>query len=267
VKTILVSSSFDDMRLADFRFLEEAARLGDTVHALLWSDELIEQLTGKPPKFPLPERQYLLGAIRYVGQISVVNDPMQADLKPEVYAVREQDDTPARRQWAGSKGIEYRVIEERVLRLVPPPPAVPENPRSSRRKVVVTGCFDYFHSGHVRFFEECSELGDLYVVVGHDANIRLLKGEGHPLFPATERRYIVGSIRYVTEALISSGQGWMDAEPEFEKIRPDVYVVNEDGDRPEKRAFCQKQGIEYLVLKRLPKPGLARRSSTNLRGF
>lgn len=267
VKTILVSSSFDDMRCADFRFLEEAARLGQRLHALLWSDELIQRLTGKPPKFPQAERQYLLGAIRYVGQITVVNDLTYPDLKPQVYAVREGDDTSARRQWAGSRGIEYRVIEERVLRLVPPPPEVPVNPRSSRPKVVVTGCFDYFHSGHVRFFEECSELGDLYVVVGHDANIRLLKGEGHPLFPATERRYIVGSIRYVTEALISSGQGWMDAEPEFQRIRPDIYVVNEDGDRPEKRAFCQKHGIEYRVLKRLPKPGLARRSSTSLRGF
>ena len=49
--------------------------------------------------------------------------------------------------------------------------------------MIVTGCYDWFHSGHVRFFEEVSELGDLYVVVGNDANIRLLKGEGHPLFP------------------------------------------------------------------------------------
>ena len=30
----------------------------------------------------------------------------------------------------------------------------------------MTGCYDWFHSGHVRFFEEVSELGDLYVVAG-----------------------------------------------------------------------------------------------------
>jgi hypothetical protein len=59
----------------------------------------------------------------------------------------------------------------------------------------------------------------------------------------------------------------MDAEPEFEKIRPDIYAVNEDGDRPEKRAFCERHGIEYRVLKRLPKEGLPRRQSTALRGF
>jgi cytidyltransferase-like protein len=133
--------------------------------------------------------------------------------------------------------------------------------------VIVTGCYDWFHSGHVRFFEEVSALGDLYVVVGHDANVKLLKGGGHPMFSQDERRYMVQSVRFVKQALISSGQGWMDAEPEVAVIRPDIYAVNEDGDVPEKRAFCQQHGIEYVVLKRIPKEGLPKRQSTGLRGF
>ena len=103
--------------------------------------------------------------------------------------------------------------------------------------------------------------------MGHDANVRLLKGEGHPLFPADERRYVAGSIRYVKQALISTGHGWMDAEPEIERLKPDAYAVNEDGDKPEKRAFCAEHGLEYIVLKRTPKAGLPRRASTDLRGF
>jgi len=43
--------------------------------------------------------------------------------------------------------------------------------------------------------------------------------------------------------------------------------VNEDGDVPEKRGYCAEQGIEYVVLKRVPAPGLPKRSSTDLRGF
>jgi hypothetical protein len=31
--------------------------------------------------------------------------------------------------------------------------------------------------------------------------------------------------------------------------------------------YCQKPGIEYLVLKRAPAPGLPDRSSATLRGF
>ena len=58
-----------------------------------------------------------------------------------------------------------------------------------------------------------------------------------------ERRYMTGSIRHVRQALISSGNGWLDAEPEIERIKPDIYAVNEDGDQPEKRAYCEAHGI------------------------
>ena len=119
----------------------------------------------------------------------------------------------------------------------------------------------------VRFFEEISQLGDLYVAVGSDKTIGELKGKGHPMFPQEQRVFVCQSIRYVTQALIGTGSGWLDAEPEIHRLKPDIYAVNEDGDRPEKRELCQKNGIEYVVLKRLPKPGLARRESTTLRGF
>ena len=117
------------------------------------------------------------------------------------------------------------------------------------------------------FSKKSARYGDLYVVVGHDANIRLLKGEGHPLLPQDERRYVVGSIKFVKQALISSGEGWLDADPEIRKLKPDIYAVNEDGDKGGKREYCEKIGIEYLVLKRAPAPGLSKRSSTDLRGF
>jgi len=170
-----------------------------------------------------------------------------------------------RQLFCQKNGLEYRVLSEGQLGGFPetsPTPSIP-----GRKKVVVTGSFDWFHSGHVRFLEEVSALGDLYVIVGHDANIRLLKGEGHPLLPEAERRYVVGSIKFVKQTLISSGEGWLDADPEIKKLKPDIYAVNEDGDKGGKREYCQKLGIEYLVLKRTPAPGLPPRSSTILRGF
>ncbi len=132
--------------------------------------------------------------------------------------------------------------------------------------MVVTGCFDWLHTGHIRFFEEASALGDLYVCVGSDANVHFLKGKGHPFFSQDDRRYMVQSVRTVRQALITSGQGWMDAEPEIARIRPDYYVVNEDGDNEVKQAFCRQHGIEYVVLRRLPRPGLPPRESSALRG-
>jgi cytidyltransferase-like protein len=144
----------------------------------------------------------------------------------------------------------------------------PEGEPDPRRRtgVVVTGCYDWLHSGHVRFFIDAAALGELFVVVGSDANVELLKGPGHPLQSQDERRYMVGAVRHVERCLVSSGSGWMDAAPEIARIRPRFYVLNEDGDQPEKREFCREHGIEYVVLRRLPHPGLPARSSTDLRG-
>ena len=269
---IVAYGAFDNMRSSDIRFLQEAARLGP-LHVLLWSDALCRELTGEAPKFPQAERLYYLQAVRYVSGVHLIESPADSyglptvpGVRPKAWVVREADDDGDRRAFCRDHGLKYRVITDFELSQDPEAP-LPDPEPSGQKKVLVTGCYDFFHTGHIRFFEECSVLGALYVVVGHDTNIRLLKGEGHPMFDQDERCYMVGSIRYVTRALISSGSGWMDAAPEIDEIGPDIYAVNEDGDRPIKRDFCAEHGLEYVVLKRLPKPGLPRRESTHLRGF
>ena len=265
VKSVFVSGSFDDLQSGQVRFLEEAAKLG-RVHVLLWSDDAVRE----------PSRQAPQVSPRGAA-ISPGGDPLRRprdalDRRP-VGPDGGAGDGDRGETGQGEKrrrGNDWCRLSPHLLfspspRLrVPRPPSPVPAPRS---RVVVTGCYDWFHSGHVRFFEEVAALGNLYVVVGHDANIRLLKGEGHPMFPDHERQYMVQSIRHVTQALISTGDGWLDAEPEIERIKPDIYAVNEDGDRPEKRAYCEAHGIEYRVLKRVPKQGLPKRESRALRGF
>jgi cytidyltransferase-like protein len=272
MKTVVVSGSFNNIKSRDIRFLEEAAKIGPLT-ILLWSDDAYQQIKGRKPEFLQKERQYLLESVRYVqrvimadGMVSPDEIPHADGIKPDVWAVAESDDTFSKRHFCGSYGIEYSIMKEKDLAGFPVLP-IKADPASARKKVLVTGCYDWFHSGHVRFFEETSELGDLFVVVGSDENVRFLKGAGHPLLCEQERRYMVQSIRFVKQALISSSTGWMDAEPEIEQIKPDFYVVNEDGDKPEKREFCQAHGLAYVVLKRVPKPGLTARQSTDLRGF
>lgn len=268
-KQIVVAGGFDDLKSQDLRFLEEAARLGELT-VLLWTDDVVQRAAGKPPKFPLAERAYFLNAVRHVSNVVEMGtitglDMLPKNLQADIWADYELTACPAREKFAAERKVAYRIFTADDLKGFPEPPLMPS--AFGRKKVIVTGSFDWFHSGHVRFLEEVSELGDLFVIVGHDANIRLLKGEGHPLLPQAERRYVAGSIKFVKQALISSGNGWLDADPEIKKIQPDIYAVNEDGDKGGKRGYCQKLGIEYLVFKRQPAPGLPPRSSTGLRGF
>ena len=272
MKQVIISAGFDNLKSGHMRFLQEAARFGD-VNVLLWSDDVVRAVCGKAPKFPQAERKYLLQAVRYVKDVSIFdgkpdsNSLLALDIKPDVWVVDEAGDSPAKKAFCRVKGLEYRVITGEEIAGFPDPQGLDVDATAGRRKVVVTGCYDWFHSGHVRFFEEVSELGDLYVVVGHDENIKYLKGEGHPLLKQDERRYVVASIIHVKQCFVSTGMGWLDAEPEIRRIKPDMYAVNEDGDKPEKREFCEIMGIKYVVLKRTPKEGLTRRTSTNLRGF
>lgn len=132
------------------------------------------------------------------------------------------------------------------------------------KKVFVSGCFDLLHSGHIRFFEEAAELGQLYVSVGSDKTIEHLKNR-KTIYSEDERLYMVSSLKYVYQAFIAKGSGVLDFKKELEMIMPDIFFVNQDGDCIEKRQFVERLGIQYIVSNRIPKIHLPIRSTTALR--
>lgn len=134
------------------------------------------------------------------------------------------------------------------------------------QRVFVSGCFDMFHSGHVCFLRTAADYGDLFVSVGADETVHLLKNRP-PVYSQQERLYLIRALACVHEAVIADGVGLLDFEGDLRRVQPDVFVVNEDGDAPEKRQLCRDLGIEYVVLGREPAPGLPARSTTGLRSF
>lgn len=271
---ILVQGGFDTPGSSDIRFLQEAARLGP-LQVLLLSDSVFRERNGELPRFPQEERRYVLEAVRYVHSVELVEEAPDLDSLSHgrfgaraTWVVSERESNAGKRAFCRSHGLRLAVVEDSQVLGFPDHTTAEAPPASgARKRAFVTGCFDWLHSGHVRFFEEVSELGDLYVAVGNDESIRSLKGEAHPMYGQEERRYMVGAVRYVKKALITSGKGWMDSVAEIQQLKPDYWVVNEDGDRSEKREYCQKHGIEYRVLERLPREGLPARQSTELRGY
>ena len=132
------------------------------------------------------------------------------------------------------------------------------------KKVFVSGCYDLLHSGHVEFFRQASQYGDLYVGIGSDQTI--LGYKHHKTFyPEQERLFMVKSIKYVKDAYINAGDGIMDFVPTIDIVKPDIFVVNADGSSETKRKFCEERGIEYVVLQRTPAEGLTARSSTDIK--
>ncbi len=124
----------------------------------------------------------------------------------------------------------------------------------SKKTVMVSGCFDLLHAGHIAFFKTAAQYGRLHVFVGQDENIRFLKGKA-PYFSQEERRYMVEAVKYVEKAFIASGSGMLDFEPDMKQLKPDIFVVNSDGFTPEKRQLCEENGVQLIVLERIPEEG------------
>lgn len=132
------------------------------------------------------------------------------------------------------------------------------------KKVFVSGCFDLLHSGHIAFLQQAARYGDVYVALGSDRTVIDLKGRP-PVYSEDERRYMLRALACVKEVFISSGTGVLDFINEFHQVQPDIFIVNEDGNLPSKQELCEQNGVEYVVLQRTPRDGLAARSTTSLR--
>jgi cytidyltransferase-like protein len=135
---------------------------------------------------------------------------------------------------------------------------------NKKKKIFVSGCYDMLHSGHVAFFEEAAQYGDLYVGIGSDKTIYDLKAR-KPINTDVERLYMVKALRMVKDAWVNQGSGVLDFVDEIKALEPDIFFVNNDGHSPLKEKLCKELKIEYIVSKRVPYAGLPVRSTTALR--
>lgn len=135
---------------------------------------------------------------------------------------------------------------------------------SNNKKVFVSGCFDMLHSGHIAFLQEAAQYGDLYIGLGSDRTIRELKGR-ETINSEEERVYMLNALACVCKASVNKGSGLIDFLEDIKALKPDVFIVNEDGHSPEKVKLCSDLGIEYKILRRIPHANLPARSTTSLR--
>ncbi len=135
---------------------------------------------------------------------------------------------------------------------------------NSNKKVMVSGCFDLLHSGHVAFLKSAAGYGKLHVCLGSDQTVLNLK-KRKTINPEAERKYLLEALSCVYKVYVSSGSGYLDFLPEMDIIQPDIFIVNHDGHSADKETLCQQKGIQYIVLPRIPFASLAVRSTTALR--
>lgn len=96
-------------------------------------------------------------------------------------------------------------------------------------KVLVGGCFDILHYGHIHFLREAKKLGDhLIVALESDENLKRLKGSTRPIHNQKQRKEILESLKFVDEVLLLPE---MKTDSEYEKmvtkIAPHIIAITE----------------------------------------
>jgi len=96
-----------------------------------------------------------------------------------------------------------------------------------KKTVLVGGCFDILHYGHIYFLKEARKLGDyLIVILESDARIKKLKGQKRPIHNQKQRKEILESLKFVDEVLISKDiMTDQDYENLVKKINPQIIAI------------------------------------------
>ncbi|MBI4990530.1 adenylyltransferase/cytidyltransferase family protein [Candidatus Gottesmanbacteria bacterium] len=96
--------------------------------------------------------------------------------------------------------------------------------------VLVGGCFDILHIGHIKFLEEAKKTGDiLLVLLESDPKVKKLKGKNRPYFTQKERAQVIASLLYTDYViLLPEINQDRDYERLVMQLKPDIIAVTEN---------------------------------------
>jgi D-beta-D-heptose 7-phosphate kinase / D-beta-D-heptose 1-phosphate adenosyltransferase len=121
----------------------------------------------------------------------------------------------------GPESAQRKIVAVEELR-----PTLDRHRGTGRRVVFTNGCFDLLHAGHVEMLSFARAQGDTLVVgVNSDRSVRLIKGDGRPVYPAVERALILAALEAVDYVVVFDETR---AERIVRAVRPDVLVKGED---------------------------------------
>lgn len=93
--------------------------------------------------------------------------------------------------------------------------------------VLVGGCFDLLHLGHIKFLNAAKKQADLLMVMlESDTRVAKLKGQGRPINPQIIRAKMLAALAMVDYVVILPQYGSdQDYDQLIEKIKPDIIAT------------------------------------------
>lgn len=96
-----------------------------------------------------------------------------------------------------------------------------------KKVVLVGGCFDVLHPGHITFLEKAKKMGDfLVVLLESDEKIKKIKGNGRPIYSQKERAEVLEALKVVDKVVMLP---LLESEASYDrlvkKIKPDIIAT------------------------------------------
>lgn len=122
-------------------------------------------------------------------------------------------------------------------------------------RIIVSGCFDIIHPGHIHLLKEAAEIGDVIVIIARDSTIERYKNE-RPIIPEQQRLEVIKSIKYVTDAFLGSEGNGDHGYLQFAlTLKPDIIFLGPNQRTSVKylKKGLEKYNSEHVQVRRLDK--------------
>lgn len=121
------------------------------------------------------------------------------------------------------------------------------------KTVLVGGCFDLLHFGHISFLKAAKAQGDkLIVALESDDNVRKMKGDTRPIHTQEQRKIMLESLKFVDEVIaLPPMNGDRDYYELVRRLKPNVIAITQ-GDSMKAKKNEQADDIGAILLE-IPK--------------
>ncbi|NCU41745.1 MAG: hypothetical protein EOM19_03410 [Candidatus Moranbacteria bacterium] len=123
--------------------------------------------------------------------------------------------------------------------------------------VLVGGCYDLLHLGHILFLQKCKSYGDVLVVAtSSDKRIRERKGISRPIIREKDRVRVLASLSDIDYALIAPEPKKFLPPPTvriLDALKPDIFATS-DTRLDEYSEELAKKGTRVLYVEPARKP-------------
>jgi rfaE bifunctional protein nucleotidyltransferase chain/domain len=120
----------------------------------------------------------------------------------------------------------------------------------TQKKVLVGGCFDVLHKGHIIFLQKAKLQGDsLVVLLESDEKIKRIKGDYRPVNNQKKRAKALSDLGFVdTIILLSDISKGYEYDKIIKEIKPSIIAVTKGTDSSFHKRSAKKVGAKVLVV-------------------